>query len=357
MIRFNRFNQRAALCALLLCFSLGSAADEILDANKLYKQGQHAQALSKVEAILANKPKDAQARFLKALILTEQGQAEESVPIFTALTEDYPEMPEPYNNLAVIYAGQGQFEKAKVALEKALRTHPSYSTAHENLGDIYAKMASQAYDRALQLDRSKTSSSTKLVMIKDIYIPAAKTSGSKTQLASTSKLPTAAAAAVLTTAVVIAAAPAATPVDASIIMISSAPLITSTELAAVKPAVAEASTNSNHDEVLKAVQAWASAWSSRNAGKYLAMYAKDFKVPNNETRSTWEQQRRDRIGKPQAIVVSISDAKINVLDDTHATVKFIQSYRSGALKSTTRKKLEMVKTNGQWQIQSEQTGT
>ena len=31
----------------------------------------------------------------------------------------------------------------------AIRTHPSYATAHENLGDIYAKMASQAYDKAL----------------------------------------------------------------------------------------------------------------------------------------------------------------------------------------------------------------
>jgi tetratricopeptide (TPR) repeat protein len=362
MIRFNRFNQRAALCALLLCFSLSSAADEIVDANKLYKQGQHAQALSKVETILSNKPKDAQARFLKALILTEQGQADESVPIFTALTEDYPEMPEPYNNLAVIYAAQGQFEKAKVALEKALRTHPSYSTAHENLGDIYAKMASQAYDRALQLDRSKTSSTTRLALIKDIYTPAAKTSASKTQLAGASKLPAAApastlptAAAVSTTAVVVAAAPAAAP-HAVAPVSSSAPLVTSSELPAAKVVAAEASTNSNQDEVVKAVQAWASAWSSRNANKYLAMYAKDFKVPNNVTRGTWEQQRRDRIGKPQAIVVSISNAQVNFLDDTHATVKFIQSYRSGALKSTTRKTLVMVKSNGQWQIQSEQAG-
>lgn len=365
MIRFNRLNQRAALCALLLCFSLSSVADEILDANKLFKQGQHAQALSKVDAILVNKPKDPQARFLKALILTEQGQADESVRMFTSLTEDYPEMPEPYNNLAVIYAGQGQFEKAKVALEKALRTHPSYSTAHENLGDIYAKMASQAYDRALQLDRSKTSSTTKLALIKDIYTPAAKTSGSKTQLAAANKLPAVATTApastlpavtpVSTTPVVVATAPAAAP-PVAVSVISSAPLITSTELSAVRPVAAQASTNSNHDDVLKAVQAWASAWSSRNANKYLAMYAKDFKVPNNESRGTWEQQRRERIGKPQAIVVSISNAKINFLDDSHATVKFIQSYRSGALKSTTRKTLEMIKSNGQWQIQSEQSG-
>lgn len=353
MIRFNRFNQRAALCALLLCFSLTSSADEILDANKLFKQGQHAQAMSKVDAILVAKPKDPQARFLKALILTEQGQADESVRLFTALSEDYPEMPEPYNNLAVIYAGQGQFEKAKIALEKALRTHPSYSTAHENLGDIYAKMASQAYDRALQLDRNKTSSTTKLALIKDIYTPAAKISVSKTLLASSGNPQVTPPASSLPATPVVTAS-AATSGGAS--AISTAPVITSTELSPAKPVITEASTNNSTEEVLKALQVWASAWSSRNANKYLAMYAKDFKVPNNESRSNWEQQRRDRISKPQAIVVSISNAKVSLLSDTRATVKFIQSYRSGTLKSTTHKTLEMIRTNGQWQIQSEQAG-
>jgi len=54
--------------------------------------------------------------------------------------------------IAVLYAGQGQYEKARQALEMAIRTHPSYATAHENLGDVYAKLASQAYDKALSLD-------------------------------------------------------------------------------------------------------------------------------------------------------------------------------------------------------------
>ena len=48
-------------------------------------------------------------------------------------------------------------------------THPSYATAHENLGDIYAKMASQAYDRALQLDNSNTATQTKLAMIQELF--------------------------------------------------------------------------------------------------------------------------------------------------------------------------------------------
>jgi Flp pilus assembly protein TadD len=119
------FTQRAALGALLLCFSFAAFADEVQDANKLFKQGQYAPALDKVNSFLVGKPKDAQARFLKGLILTEQNKAADAIKVFSALTDDYPELPEPYNNLAVLYAGQGQYEKAKIALEMAIRTQPS----------------------------------------------------------------------------------------------------------------------------------------------------------------------------------------------------------------------------------------
>jgi tetratricopeptide (TPR) repeat protein len=342
MTRFNRFNQVAALCALLLCFSFNASADDLQDANKLYKHGQYAPALGKVDAFLAHQPKDAEARFLKGVILTEQGQTDEAIRIYTALTEDHPELPEPYNNLAVIYAAQGQYDKAKVALEMAIRTHPSYSTAHENLGDIYAKMASQAYDRALQLDRSNSSSKTKLALVKDLFSPSAKTSANnKTQVAS--------AATPASTVAVTAASPAVTASAA-------APASPKTEPIAAKPVTTEASAPNLNEEVLKAVHNWASAWSSRNVNKYLSMYAKDFKTPNNEPRSVWEKQRRERISKPQPIAVSISNASVKMLDENHAKVSFVQSYRSGALKSTTRKTLDMSKTNGAWQIQSEHAG-
>ena len=351
MIRFKRFNQRAALCALLLCFSLSAAADDIQDANKLFKRGQHAQALVKVDAILATQPKDAQARFLKGVILSEQGQTDEAVRIFTALSKDYPELPEPYNNLAVLYAGQGQYEKAKVALEMAIRTHPSYSTAHENLGDIYAKMASQAYDRALQLDRNNASSKTKLALIKDLVSPGIKTPLAKTQVTSAATLsPTTPDPAPPVVAVSVPKVTDYAPVA------SSAPVATSAKPAPPKPVAAETINTSSNDEVLKAVNDWAKAWSSRNVNKYLSMYAEDFKTPNNETRSSWEQQRRERIGKPQAIVVSVSNARVKLQGNTHATVSFIQSYSSGALKASTRKTLEMTRSNGLWQILSEQTG-
>ena len=166
----NRFCQSALLFggALLLCFTLNARADELQDINKLFKQGQYEQAMHGVNTYLDDKPKDAQARFLKGLILTKQGKTDDAIRTFSELTEDYPELPEPYNNLAVLYAGQGQYDKARIALEMAVRAHPDYAIAHENLGDIYAKMAGQAYERAQQLDHGNTSAQAKLALIKDM---------------------------------------------------------------------------------------------------------------------------------------------------------------------------------------------
>src|SRR2546421_1103389 len=143
-------------------------ADDVEEAQKLLKSGQSQQALERVNKALAANAKEPQARFLKGVILTEQGRQTEAIEIFTKLTQDYPSLPEPYNNLAVIYASQGQYEKARTSLEQSIRTHPTYATAYENLGDVYAKLASQAYDKALQLDSSNAAAQNKLSLVRDL---------------------------------------------------------------------------------------------------------------------------------------------------------------------------------------------
>lgn len=333
MNMIKRFSLSTALVALLLCFNPASA-DDIQDASKLFKQGQQEQALEKVNAILSAQPKDAQARFLKGLIFTEQGKTAEAIKVFTALTEDYPELPEPYNNIAVLYAGQGQYEKAKVALEMAIRTHPSYATAHENLGDIYAKMASQAYDRALQLDKSNTSTQTKLEMIKDLF---GNGRNAKTTIAAHN--------------VVSAPKPA---------VVAAAPVAAEMPPAAAKPPVAVAapakpSANASED-VQKTVHDWAAAWSAKNTKKYLAFYAKEFKTPDGESRSAWEEQRQARISAPKSIHVEVKDLKVKLIDDAHASVSFKQFYHASHLHSSASKTLELVQSNGKWLITTERAG-
>ncbi|MBI5438703.1 MAG: tetratricopeptide repeat protein [Nitrosomonadales bacterium] len=320
--------------ALLLTASLAVFADDLQDASKLFKQKQYSQAMDKVDGILSGKPKDAQARFLKGLILTELGRAADAIKTFQALTEDYPELPEPYNNLAVLYDSQGQYDKAKLALEKAIRTHPSYSTAHENLGDIYAKMASQAYDRALQLDRSNTTTKTKLAMIQDLFSASARAKSPAsgkvaTDIAGATKPQAATAGAI--------PAPAAAPAAK-----------------ANAPPVASAAAD-NSTEVLKAVNAWAAAWSSKDVKKYLSFYAADFKTPDGEKRAGWEAARQERISNAQSIQVGISNATVSFSDSNHATVKFRQSYQAKHLKTSGNKTLLMVKSGGNWSIFEERT--
>src|SRR6187431_506200 len=162
-----------ALTAALL--ATAAWADEYSDVNQLLRSGKHAEALAKADQYLASKPRDPQMRFLKGVIQTEAGKPADAITTFNKLTEDYPELPEPYNNLAVLYAGQSQFDKARAALEMAIRTNPSYATAHENLGDVYAKLASQAYSKALQLDAGNTGVQPKLALIRELFAPGTKT--------------------------------------------------------------------------------------------------------------------------------------------------------------------------------------
>ncbi|TAN76300.1 MAG: tetratricopeptide repeat protein [Gallionella sp.] len=334
---FNRFHHHAALFAgvLLLGTGLAAHADDIQDANKLFKQGQHSQAMDKVNSYLTGKPKDAQARFLKGLILTEQGKTGDAIKTFSALTEDYPELPEPHNNLAVLYASQNQYDKAKLALEMAIRTHPSYATAHENLGDIYAKMASQAYDRALQLDRGNTATQTKLAMIQDLFAGGARGKASPARN--------------------VVAANKPEPVKPEADATKPAPAEKSVETPpAEKSAVSPAATGGS-SEVLDSVHAWAAAWSAKDVKKYLSAYAADFKTPSGESRADWETLRQERISKPKSIKVAIKNANVTLVDDTHATVTFKQSYRASHLKSSDNKTLVMVKSDGKWLIQEERS--
>lgn len=159
------------LAAVAVCLTLVSApalANEVQDINQQFRKGDLAGALDRANRYLAKNPKDAQARFLKGLILADQGKTNDAITVFTALTEDYPELPEPYNNLAVIYASQNKYEAARHALDMAIRAHPGYATAHENLGDLYAKMASIAYEKAQALDSTNTIAQTKLTLIRNM---------------------------------------------------------------------------------------------------------------------------------------------------------------------------------------------
>jgi tetratricopeptide (TPR) repeat protein len=335
----------AAAVAALICAGAALAqSDDVREAGKLLRAGQHQQALELVNKVLASKPKDAQARFLKGLIYADQGSTKEATEVFLQLTKDYPELPEPYNNLAVIYASQGQYEKARGALEQSIRTHPSYATAYENLGDVYAKLASQAYDKALQIDSGNAGAKNKLALVREL-------------VGGSSPAPAMVAA---------AKAPSPTPAPPAAPKEPSKPpaaVVTAEPRppAAQKPAPPEnpaaKSAASPGTEVLDTVRAWAKAWSARDADAYLAFYAKDFKTPGGESRADWEKVRRERVGGPKFINVTIDAPKVSLGADGQASVTFRQGYRSDVLKgSTTTKTLELARSDGRWLIRQERIG-
>ena len=155
-----------------------AVADEYSEVSQLMRSGKPAEALKKIDLHLATKPRDPQMRFFKGLIQRDAGQTGEAIATFTGLTEEYPELPEPYNNLAVLFAAQNQLEKARAALEMAIKTNPSYAVAYENLGDVQARLASQSYDKALQLDPASASVPPKLALVRELFRPAPKPAAS-----------------------------------------------------------------------------------------------------------------------------------------------------------------------------------
>ncbi|MBV8634960.1 MAG: tetratricopeptide repeat protein, partial [Burkholderiaceae bacterium] len=158
----------SGLVASLLAVAVPAHADDWAEVTKASQAGQYPEALAKADAFLAKHPRDLKMRFLKGVILSEQHKSAEAIAVFTKLTEDYPGQPEPYNNLAVLFADNGQYDKARVALDNAIRTNPAYATAYVNLGDVHARLASQAYDKALQLEPSNSTVKSKLTMLRTL---------------------------------------------------------------------------------------------------------------------------------------------------------------------------------------------
>ncbi|MBK6906875.1 MAG: tetratricopeptide repeat protein [Rhodocyclaceae bacterium] len=341
----------AGLAALSVAASMCARADTVQDAGALIKQGKFAQAQELLDKALAQKPSDPQARFLKGIALTEMGKTDAAIGLFQKLTEEFPTLPEPYNNLAVIYAQQKQYDKAKTALETAIRTHPAYATAHENLGDIYARLATQAYDKALQLDSSNSSAQQKLALIRDL-------------MGSPAKIGKPVPPEPVKPVVVASAPQVPTPPPAVIAPPAPAPVVPTTVAAPVaepKPAMpkpAEPPTQPAANETKKvatAVESWAAAWQRKDVKNYLAAYAKEFKVPGGKSRSAWETERRQRIDRPGDIEVSVANLKVSV-DGNRAVASFRQGYRSGKLDINTSKRLDMIQRDGRWQIVQESVG-
>lgn len=347
-------------------------ADDLTDVSQLLRSGQHVAALAKADAFLNKNPRDAQMRFLKGVILTEQNKSAEAITIFSKLTEDYPTLPEPYNNLAVLYASSGQYEKARTALDMAIRTNPTYATAYENLGDVHAKLASQAYDKALQLDNTNNGAKSKLTMVRTLV--GNTSGGTNPKVAVVAAAPSAPVKAEPKPEPKVEPKPPVKEVPKVEPKVEAKPevkveakpdpkieqqkLAQKQEAEAKRDAKAKASAaaDAERDQVMSAVNAWAKAWSARDVKAYLNAYSSEFDLPAGQSRKAWADERRARIEDKDRISVKIETPQVSVSGNT-ATVKFRQIYDSDRLKANSRKTLGLIKQSGKWHIKQERAGS
>ena len=253
----------------------------------------------------------------------------------------------------------------------AIRTHPSYAVAHENLGDIYARMATQAYDRALQLDSSNTAAQSKLNLIREMVGNSSAKGGKPTDAAVTAAAaapaPTAISASPVASSVAsptagVASPKPAVPARPAAAPVTSAATPTPAPEQAAKPAqptatAASAGTDAaDADAIKRTVNDWAAAWARKDVKAYLSHYAGDFAVPGGKPRKAWETERQARIAKPGDIDVRVENVQIRADGNDRVRASFRQHYRAVSLKSSTSKTLVLVRRGDRWLIQQERIG-
>ena len=269
----------------------------------LLKNGNYSRAEILVNKSIEDNLNNPELLFYKGIIETNIGKNNQAIDTFRNLTEKFPELPEPFNNLAVLYAEKGQFILAKEILEQAIKTNPSYLTAHINLGDIFTKMASEAYNNALEIDESNNIAITKLSMITQLfnYNPNIKN----------------------------------TKIDS---------IKVTNKVKDKKPTKKEIS-----EDILNVLDNWRVAWENKNMDEYLSAYASNFQYPNNMTQTSWEKYRTNRITSKKVIEISLSNTKIK-FKKKEVLVTFVQNYKSGNLNQVSNKTLVFIEEEGDWLI-------
>lgn len=336
-----------SICLSILCVAGSHAQSSYDDIQLLINQGQFKKALTLTEDQLASNKSDIKLQFMKGLVLTRLDRFSEAEQVFIQLTTDNPDLPEPYNNLAVVYAAQGKYVEAEAALKNAINTHPSYATAHENLGDIYAKMASRAYNQALELDTSNRAAREKLSLVNELISAPPETSTIQKEVVAAIAAPEPVAVKSVREPELITIPAKTKPVT---INTQAKDVAAEAEKAGSEEAVAQ-----NRVDVDSSLKNWVNAWSAQDVDTYLASYAQEFVPPKRLSRNEWEQDRRIRLHKPSFIKVTLSDVKINLHGKDYAEIKFTQTYQSNTYSDKVKKELLMRKIADKWLITQERT--
>jgi Flp pilus assembly protein TadD len=143
-------------------------AQGLVEARKLLDAKRYDDAIAQLDRLSQDRPREARARFMKAVAQADSGRTEDALTTLRALTTDFPELPEPRNNLAVLYAAQGNYELARSELQLAIASAPDYAIAYENLGDVYVRLAAAQYEKAGDLEKTNKPIQQKLKLAREL---------------------------------------------------------------------------------------------------------------------------------------------------------------------------------------------
>jgi tetratricopeptide (TPR) repeat protein len=260
-------------------------------------------ALIEINRLLENEPNNQNILFLKAITETKLEKNDLAISTYNKLIEKFPSLPEPYNNLAVLYAEQNKLEEAKKILQKALKTNKSYSVAHINLGDVYTRMASEAYRKAFELDKSPVANN-KLQLISELF--------------------------------------------------SYSPNMQKTKL--VTP-VSKSDNKSREQEIADLalfIESWKVSWESKDLTGYFSKYSKYFKIKNEIKYEKWKKTRTEKIINKKKINIMISNIRYN-FKDGFWFISMSQAYSSGKYSDKEEKTLVIINESGTYKIIEENT--
>jgi len=323
---------------------LGSStanADERLERIRAeHHRGDLDAALTSVDRYLGGQPDAPGALFIKGVVLADLGRTGEAEGVFERLIEIDPSSPEAYNNLAVLHAGNGNYQQAIDTLKRALGTHPSYHAAFDNLSKLYARLASDAYSRALGV-RGRAEQEIPLVILREMDAP-----DSMRMASTTSSAATATAESASDWRPVEVESPSPPLAD-------GAEIVEMEETSAASPAPSDSTTG----DLALAIQNWADAWSNQDVDGYLGAYASGFLPDNGMSRSDWENQRRSRVAAPSWVKVSVAFLEASMEGPTSGTVRLLQSYESDRFSDKVTKFFQLVLEEGEWRILKEKVAT
>ncbi|WP_290705039.1 tetratricopeptide repeat protein [Amphritea sp.] len=374
-------------------------ATELKLSKKLQRKGDLKGAFDKVNSYLASNPKDPNGWLLYGISLINQNKLDEAADVFSRLVQLYPESPEPYNNLAVVHARKGENDKAVEVLLQAFETHPSYAQVQTNLKAVYATLATQAYNRALNLDSTTQSRRANLGILDQVYNPAP----TQIIIASSEQTPAKPPSVVSSEAAIKTLekqpseliieerqvsegrVPAFQVVTTEANTTIEAPKIETAPVAAPKietapttaPAVVASADTPEQSEVQttsateigdtpllsdkvrselqQLITNWASSWSAQNVEAYLDFYTGEYSPDPQVTHKQWEWGRHKRISKPAFIKIEVSDISLAEAGNGRVRSVFSQTYQSDTYQDKVYKTLILALENGQWKITTEST--